>query len=76
MIRGKVIDPKLTLDNPDIARRHIRAFLLQAYHEARLSTTTPRGVWESLFCFGNCLPIQERPISAEPKRFGRLARRE
>ena len=41
MIRGKVIDPKLTLDNPDIARRHIRAFLLQAYHEARLPATTP-----------------------------------
>ena len=36
MIRGKVVDPRLTLDNPDIARRHIRAFLLQAYHEARL----------------------------------------
>lgn len=36
MIRGKVVDPKLTLDNPDIVRRHIRAFLLQAYHEVRL----------------------------------------
>ena len=41
MIRGEVLDPKLTLDNPNIARRHIRAFLLQAYHEARLPTTTP-----------------------------------
>ena len=36
MIRGDVIDPKLTLDNPDIVRRHIRAFLLQNYHQDRL----------------------------------------
>lgn len=36
MIRGSVIDPKLTLNNPEIARRHIRAFLLQNYHQARL----------------------------------------
>lgn len=36
MIRGKVIDPKLTLDNPEIARRHIRAYLLQGYHQDRL----------------------------------------
>lgn len=36
MIRGPVIDPRLTLENSDIARRHIRAFLLQRYHEDRL----------------------------------------
>lgn len=36
MIRGQVVDPRLTLENPDIAKRHIRAFLLQSYHEARL----------------------------------------
>ncbi len=36
MIRGEVIDPRLTLENPNIAKRHIRAFLLQRYHEARL----------------------------------------
>ncbi|MBN9038825.1 MAG: DEAD/DEAH box helicase [Rhizobiales bacterium] len=36
MIRGQVVDPRLTLENPDIARRHIRAFLLQRYHEAKL----------------------------------------
>jgi ATP-dependent helicase YprA (DUF1998 family) len=41
MIRGQVIDPRLTLENPDIARRHIRAFLLQRYHEARLPTLDP-----------------------------------
>lgn len=36
MIRGDVIDPKLTLDNREIVRRHIRAFLLQNYHQDRL----------------------------------------
>jgi len=36
MIRGPVLDPRLTLENSDIARRHIRAFLLQRYHEDRL----------------------------------------
>lgn len=41
MIRGDVIDPKLTLDNPEIARRHIRAFLLQNYHQDRLPEIDP-----------------------------------
>lgn len=36
MIRGPVIDPSLTLDNVDIVKRHIRAFLLQSYHQDRL----------------------------------------
>lgn len=36
MIRGDVVDPKLNLDNPDIVRRHILAFLLQNYHQSRL----------------------------------------
>src|ERR1035441_7874836 len=36
MIRGDVVDPRLTLDNREITRRHIRAFLLQNYHQDRL----------------------------------------
>ncbi|MFC4729202.1 DEAD/DEAH box helicase [Coralloluteibacterium thermophilus] len=36
MISGKVVDPLLSLDNRDIAKRHIRAFLLQCYHQDRL----------------------------------------
>lgn len=36
MISGPVVDPTLTLDNRDIAMRHVRAFLLQAYHRERL----------------------------------------
>jgi ATP-dependent helicase YprA (DUF1998 family) len=41
MISGRVIDPLLTLDNLDIARRHIRAFLLQCYHQDRLPAFDP-----------------------------------
>ena len=41
MIRGDVIDPKLTLDNKEITRRHIRAFLLQNYHQDRLPDVDP-----------------------------------
>lgn len=41
MIRGDVVDPKLTLDNREITRRHIRAFLLQNYHQDRLPDVDP-----------------------------------
>ena len=41
MIRGDVVDPILTLDNPDIVRRHILAFLLQNYHQFRLPEVDP-----------------------------------
>ena len=41
MIRGDVVDPKLTLDNREIVRRHIRAFLLQNYHQDRLPEIDP-----------------------------------
>ena len=41
MIRGDVVDPILTLDNADIVRRHIRAFLLQNYHQDRIPEIDP-----------------------------------
>ena len=41
MIRGDVVDPKLTLDNRDIVRRHILAFLLQCYHQDRIPRLDP-----------------------------------
>ena len=41
MIRGPVNDPILTLDNPEIARRHLTAYLLQRYHAARLPEVAP-----------------------------------
>jgi ATP-dependent helicase YprA (DUF1998 family) len=41
MIRGAVDDPTLTLDNPEIARRHITAYLLQRYHQVTLPEIRP-----------------------------------
>jgi ATP-dependent helicase YprA (DUF1998 family) len=41
MIRGSVNDPVLTLDNAEIARRHVTAFLFQRYHQARLPEIDP-----------------------------------
>lgn len=41
MIRGAVDDPTLTLDNPEIARRHVTAYLLQRYHQAKLPEIKP-----------------------------------
>ena len=41
MIRGEVVDPRLTLDNREIVRRHIRAYLLQSYHQDRIPKIDP-----------------------------------
>jgi ATP-dependent helicase YprA (DUF1998 family) len=41
MIRGLVDDPTLTLNNYDITRRHVTAYLLQRYHQARLPNIKP-----------------------------------
>jgi hypothetical protein len=41
MIRGEVEDPILTLDNDEIARRHVIAFLLQRYNQDRLPQIEP-----------------------------------
>lgn len=41
MIRGAIDDPTLTLDNIEIARRHVTAYLLQRYHQARLPEIKP-----------------------------------
>lgn len=41
MIAGPVVDPKLALNNRDIVQRHIRAFLLQGYHQDRIPEFDP-----------------------------------
>ncbi|GAA1110941.1 DEAD/DEAH box helicase [Nesterenkonia jeotgali] len=41
MIRGDVDDPSLTLNNEEIARRHITAYLLQRYHQDQLPSIKP-----------------------------------
>ncbi|MGC5779960.1 DEAD/DEAH box helicase [Methylobacterium sp. NFXW15] len=41
MITGPVTDPRLTLENVDIARRHVRAFIIQRYSEDRIPGVDP-----------------------------------
>jgi len=41
MITGEVEDPKLTLDNEEIIKRHVFAYLLQRYHEDRIPKFDP-----------------------------------
>jgi len=41
LISGKVQDPTLSLDNEDISRRHVTAYLFQRYHTARLPEIAP-----------------------------------
>ena len=41
MIAGEVDDPKLTLDNEEIIKRHVFAYLLQRYHEDRIPDFDP-----------------------------------
>ncbi|MFF9130425.1 DEAD/DEAH box helicase [Streptomyces sp. NPDC014806] len=41
MIRGEVDDPVLTMNNDEIARRHVIAYLLQRYHQDRLPAIEP-----------------------------------
>ena len=43
MISGPVTDPHLTLDNVDIIKRHVLAFLLQNYHQEKLPDEAPPG---------------------------------
>lgn len=49
MIRGQVEDPFLTLDNYEIARRHVTAYLLQTYHQERLPNLQPTEKNANLF---------------------------
>ena len=49
MIRGRVDDPVLTMDNDEIARRHVVAYLLQRYHQDRLPTFDPDTQSSQLF---------------------------
>jgi ATP-dependent helicase YprA (DUF1998 family) len=49
MISGEVDDPFLTLNNYDITRRHVTAFLLQRYHQNRLGGIKPEEQTTNLF---------------------------
>jgi ATP-dependent helicase YprA (DUF1998 family) len=63
MISGKVLDPKLTLDNPDIVRRHVRAYLLQSYHQVRLPKFDPEANPDLFSVLGS---IQDFKTEGEP----------
>ena len=41
MISGAVDDPTLTLDNLEITKRHVTAYLLQRYHQHKLPSIAP-----------------------------------
>lgn len=59
MISGKVVDPLLTLDNRDIAQRHIRAFLLQCYHQYRLPVFNPELSHDLFSVLGKVGPFRD-----------------
>ena len=63
MIRGPVDDPTLTLDNPEIARRHITAYLLQRYHHVRLPEIDPEDQPQLFAVLGT---VQEFKNTASP----------
>jgi ATP-dependent helicase YprA (DUF1998 family) len=49
MIRGPVDDPVLTLNNFDITRRHVTAYLLQRYYQDSLRDKDPASLPTNLF---------------------------
>jgi ATP-dependent helicase YprA (DUF1998 family) len=49
MIAGQVVDPLLCLENKDIAKRHVRAFLLQCFHQAKIPSVQGTSGNGSLF---------------------------
>jgi hypothetical protein len=53
MIRGAVEDPQLVLDNSQIARRHVTAYLLQRYHQERLPAIDPEDQPQLFAVLGN-----------------------
>lgn len=53
MIRGAVDDPLLTLDNSEIIRRHVTAYLLQRYHQEKLPAIKPEAQPHLFAVLGN-----------------------
>ena len=70
MIRGDVVDPKLTLDNPDIVRRHIRAFLLQSYHQDRVPVIDPDQKHDLFSVLGTVADFRDPASILNRKDFG------
>ena len=66
MIRGKVDDPILTMDNDEIARRHVTAYLLQRYHQDRLPTIEPEEQPQLFEVLGHGRRLPGNNVAAEP----------
>jgi hypothetical protein len=65
LARGGLIDPKLTLENKEITRRHIRAFLLQNYHQDRIPGIDPA---HATHTFGpQHVEVCSRPVNMSPR---------
>ena len=74
MIRGAVDDPVLTLDNVEIARRHVTAYLLQRYHHVQDSLTLVPADQPQLFAvLGTVVDFKNPRQCAEPYGFGSVA---
>jgi len=63
MITGEVADPILALDNYDITKRHITAYLLQRYHRERLPEVPPKERGRQLFEVLDTVPMFKRDSS-------------
>lgn len=59
MIKGKVGDPTITLSNKDISRRHLLAYLLQRYHQARLPDIEPENQPQLFAVLGTVLDFKK-----------------
>src|SRR6266571_4519700 len=60
MIRGAVDDPLLTLDNSEIIRRHVTAYLLQRYHQEKLPAIKPEDQPQLLEVLGSVHAFRDR----------------
>ncbi len=49
LIKGEVLDPRLNLENPRIAQRHVNAFVLQRFVEDMVPAATPTKDSSNLF---------------------------
>ena len=73
MIRGEVTDPSLTMDNDEIARRHVTAYLLQRYHQDRLPDIDPDEQPQLFEVLGTVEEFTATVVPAQPRRPGGLA---
>lgn len=62
MISGDVVDPTLSLNKKEIARRHIRAFLLQNYHLTRITADDQQSNGDLFSVLGNVTDFKQNGV--------------